>query len=101
MERKSAVIEGRGGSTIGSLVGGVLSSSGSVITANAPSAEEAEMLEIEEDKDDIRYFPVEITPGATRLHQRVKAASSERLVEWLTSPKYSGTHPPTTFFHVA
>lgn len=94
-ERKAAVLNER---ERGGGLGSLLASSGSLILGTTSSGGEEDMLEIEEDKEDIRYFPVEITPGATRLHQRVKAASTDRLVEWLTSPKYSGNFSFFLFF---
>ena len=56
-----------------------------------PTAEDFQQIaDFEEDQDDIRYFPLELSAGGKRAHQRVKAASADRLVEWLTSAKYSG-----------
>ncbi len=50
---------------------------------------------VEEDGDDIKFLALGTPEDAT---PRIKAANVDRLIQWLTSPKYSGILPIPTFF---
>lgn len=46
--------------------------------------------------DDIKFFPLEMSMSERPI-PKIKAATADRLVEWLTSAKFSGTLSPWPF----
>jgi hypothetical protein len=75
--------------------GGVSALGSAAFSVDASSSATPALWAVEEDSAEIRYMPA---ASPTEV-PRVKAATADKLVEWLTTPKYSGKSSHTHHTH--